>query len=244
MRWKALPEAHGTETTALYTGADETSLAVVRGSAACRSVFAPAAGATDVRSALTGAEVSAAVGTPLKRSPSDACRFGSGRASVCITMHAGGASQFDTYASQARRDSPDAKPVPGVGSNAIFFGFSLAVRYKRDLFVIQMMLGKSIPEKIALSKGRRVASDVPLVTAGPSSVREPVSRPRRYPALVSTFHSGGFRDPRVDKRSATMRSIFGQTHPTSGRTHPQTDRLRAGFPNARSSLQLEPELPS
>jgi len=42
--------------------------------------------------------------------------------------------------------------VPGVGSNAIFFGFNLAVQYKRDLFVIQMMLGNSIPEKIALSK--------------------------------------------------------------------------------------------
>ena len=112
----------------------------------------PAAHAADSCSALTEAEVSAAVGTTLKRSPTDACRFGSGRSSVYITMHAGGASQFDTYASQARQDFPDAKAVPGVGSNAIFFGFNLAVQYKRDLFVVQMFLGKSIPEKIALSK--------------------------------------------------------------------------------------------
>ncbi len=113
---------------------------------------APAARAADICSALTEAEVSAAVGTTLKRSPTDPCRFGSGRSSLYITMHAGGASQFDTYASQARRNFPDAKPIPGVGSNAIFFGFNLAVQYKHDLFVVQMMLGKSIPEKIALSK--------------------------------------------------------------------------------------------
>ena len=115
-------------------------------------LYASAARASDICAAITEAEVSAAVGTPLKRSPSDACRFGSGRNSLYLTMHAGGGSQFDTYASHARRDFPDAKPVPGVGSNAIFFGFNLAVQYKRDLFVIQMMLGKSIPEKVALSK--------------------------------------------------------------------------------------------
>ena len=113
---------------------------------------APTARAADICSALTEAEVSAAVGTTLKRSPTDACRFGSGRSSLYITMHAGGASQFDTYASQARRDFPDAKPIPGVGSNAIFFPFNLAVQYKRDLFVVQMMLGKAIPEKIAHAK--------------------------------------------------------------------------------------------
>ncbi len=112
----------------------------------------PAARATDICSALTEAEVSAAVGTPLKRSPTDQCRFGHGMHSVYITMHAGGGSQFDAYASQARREFPDVQTVPGVGSKAIFFGFNLAVQYKRDLFVINMMLGKSAPDKIALSK--------------------------------------------------------------------------------------------
>jgi hypothetical protein len=112
----------------------------------------PVARAVDICSAVTEAEVSTAVGTSLKRSPTDTCRFGSGRQSLYLTMHAGGGSQFDTYASQARRDFPDAQSVPGVGSNAIFFGFNLAVQYKRDLFVIQMMLGKSTNEKIALSK--------------------------------------------------------------------------------------------
>jgi hypothetical protein len=92
------------------------------------------------------------VGTPLKRSPTDACRFGSGRSSVYLTMHAGGAAGFDLYASQARKEFPGTQTVAGVGSNAIFFGFNLAVQYKQDLFVIQMMLGKSAPEKIALSK--------------------------------------------------------------------------------------------
>jgi hypothetical protein len=113
---------------------------------------APAARAADICSALTEAEVSAAVGTPLKRSPTDACRFGAGRNSVYLTMHAGGGSQFDTYASQARKEFPGAQAVTGVGSNAIFFGFSLAVRQKSDLFVVQMMLGESTPEKIALAK--------------------------------------------------------------------------------------------
>jgi len=70
--------------------------------------------ASDICAALTEAEVSAAVGTPLKRSPTDACRFGSGRNSVYLTMHAGGGSQYETYASQARRDFPDAQLVPGV----------------------------------------------------------------------------------------------------------------------------------
>lgn len=71
----------------------------------------PAARATDICSALTEAEVSNAVGTALKRSPTDACRFGSGRSSVYLTMHAGGGSRFDTYASQARRDFHDVQPV-------------------------------------------------------------------------------------------------------------------------------------
>ncbi len=113
---------------------------------------APAARAADICSALTEAEVSAAVGTTLKRSPTDACHFGHGFQSVAITMHAGGASGFDGYAAQARKDFPGAQTVSGVGSNAIFFGFNLAVQYKRDLFVVAMFLGKSTPEKIALSK--------------------------------------------------------------------------------------------
>ena len=67
-------------------------------------------------------------------------------------MHAGGGSQFESYASQARKEFPDAQAVTGMGSDAIFFGFNLAVRQKSDLFVVQMMLGKSVPEKIALAK--------------------------------------------------------------------------------------------
>jgi len=114
--------------------------------------FNSAARAGDVCSKLTEEEVSAAVGTPVKRSAADPCRFGSGRNSVYITMHAGGGSGFDGYAANARKDFPDAQAVSGVGSKAIFFGFNLGVQYKSDLFVIQMMLGRSIPEKIALSK--------------------------------------------------------------------------------------------
>lgn len=113
---------------------------------------APAARAADICTALTEAEVSAAVGTPVKRSPTDACRFGSGRNSLYITMHGGGASQYDMYAAKARKDFPDAQTVPGVGSNAIYFGFNLAVQYKHDLFVVQMMVGKTAAEKIALCK--------------------------------------------------------------------------------------------
>jgi len=113
---------------------------------------APAACGADICSALTEAEVSAAAGTPLQRSPTDPCHFGHGLRSVSITMHAGGASGFDGYAASARKEFADTQTVPGVGSNAIFFGFNLAVQYKRDLFVVAMFLGKSTPEKIALSK--------------------------------------------------------------------------------------------
>jgi len=113
---------------------------------------APAARAADICAALTEAEVSAAVGTLLKRSPTDACRFVSGRSSVHLTMHTGGAAGWDMYASEARKDFPDTQTVPGVGSRAIFFGFDLAVEYKHDLFVVAMFMGKSTAEKIALSK--------------------------------------------------------------------------------------------
>ncbi len=108
--------------------------------------------AADICSKLTEDEVSAAVGTPLKRSPTDPCRFGHGLKSVYITMHAGGGSQFDCYAATSRQQFPDTQTVAGIGSKAIFFGFNLAVQYKHDLFVVNMMLGKSIPEKISLSK--------------------------------------------------------------------------------------------
>jgi hypothetical protein len=113
---------------------------------------APAARAADICSALTEAEISAAVGTPLERSPKDPCHFGHGFQSVTITMHAGGASGFDGYAASARQEFKDVQTVPGIGSNAIFFSFNLAVQYKRDLFVVAMFMGKTSPEKIALAK--------------------------------------------------------------------------------------------
>jgi len=111
-----------------------------------------AARAGDICTALTEGDVAAAVGTELKRSPTDPCRFGRGLSSVSITMHAGGASHFDEYASQARQQFPGTQPVAGVGSKAIFYGFNLAVQYKSDLFVVNMFLGKSASDKIALSK--------------------------------------------------------------------------------------------
>ena len=113
---------------------------------------APAARAADICSALTEAEVSAAVGTPLQRSPTDHCHFGHAFRSVTITMHAGGASGFDAYAASARREFPNVQTVPGVGAKAIFFGFDLAVQYKGDMFVVAIFMGKTAPEKIALAK--------------------------------------------------------------------------------------------
>jgi hypothetical protein len=113
---------------------------------------APAAFAGDLCSRLTEAEVSAAVGTQLQRSPTDPCRFGRGFKSIYITMHEGGGGQFDNYAGQARKEFPDVQVVPGIGSKAVFFGFNLAVQYKSDLFVVNVMLGKGTPEKIALAK--------------------------------------------------------------------------------------------
>jgi len=71
----------------------------------------------DICAALTDAEVSAA-GTPLKRGPAGACRFGSERYSVYLTMHSGGGSQFETYASQAWRQFHEAHQVAGVGLKA------------------------------------------------------------------------------------------------------------------------------
>ncbi len=113
---------------------------------------APAARGNDVCTKLTEAEVSEAVGTPLKRSPTDPCRFGHALNSFSITMHAGGGSGYDGYIAQARKEFPEVQTVPGVGSKAAFYGFSLAVQYKSDLFVVQMFMGKSTPEKIALAK--------------------------------------------------------------------------------------------
>ncbi len=126
---------------------------MVHGTASCNSHVGCASRARRRRVLRADrSEVSAAVGTPLQRSPTDACRFGRGLHSVYITMHTGGAGGFDTYAASARKEFPDVQTVPGVGSNAIYFGFNLAVQYKRDLFVVAMYLGKSSPEKLALAK--------------------------------------------------------------------------------------------
>lgn len=86
----------------MYARTREALSAVVHGSRSCQTplLSALAARAANICSALTEAEVSIAVGTPLKRSPTGACGFGPGRSSVYLTMHASGASQFETYASQ------------------------------------------------------------------------------------------------------------------------------------------------
>jgi hypothetical protein len=108
--------------------------------------------AADVCNKLTEAEISAAAGTQLTRSATDPCRFGKGMKSLSIIMHAGGGSQFDSYAAQAHKEFSQVEQVPGVGSQAIFYGFNLAVQYKADLFVVSMMLGSGNKEKIAISK--------------------------------------------------------------------------------------------
>jgi hypothetical protein len=101
---------------------------------------------------LTEAEVAAAVGTPLQRSPTDPCRFGGMFKSFSIIIHAGDGPRFGEYAASARREFKDTEAVPGIGSDAIFFGTALAVKAKGDVIVVTMMLGKSRPEKIALAK--------------------------------------------------------------------------------------------
>jgi len=111
-----------------------------------------AAYAQDVCNRLTEAEVLAAVGTQLKRSPTDPCRFGHAFKSFSIIIHFGDGPRFGDYAANARKEFKDVQVVPGIGSEAIFFGSQLAVKAKGDVIVISMYLGKSTPEKIALAK--------------------------------------------------------------------------------------------
>ncbi len=108
--------------------------------------------AQDVCNKLSEDVVSADVGTPLKRSPTDPCRFGHAFKSFSIIIHAGDGPRFGEYAAKARQEFKDTQTVPGVGSDAIFYGTNLAVKAKGDVIVIQMLMGHSVPEKIALSK--------------------------------------------------------------------------------------------
>jgi hypothetical protein len=108
--------------------------------------------AQDICNRLTEAEVSAAVGTQLTRSPADPCRFGHAFKSFSIIIHSGDGPRFGDYAVKAHQEFKDAQTVPGIGSDAIFFGSALAVKAKGDVIVISMYLGKSAPEKIALAK--------------------------------------------------------------------------------------------
>ncbi len=111
-----------------------------------------AVSAQGVCNRLTEAEVSAAVGAQLKRSPTDPCRFGHAFKSFSIIVHSGDGPRFGDYAANARREFKDAQAVPGIGSDAIFFASQLAVKAKGDVIVISMYLGKSPAEKIALAK--------------------------------------------------------------------------------------------
>src|ERR1017187_8552358 len=111
-----------------------------------------AAFAQNVCNRLTEEEVSPAVGTQLKRSPTDPCRFGHALKSFSIIIHEGDGPRFSDYAANAHKEFKDAQDVPGIGSGAIFFGNALAVKSKGVVIVISMFLGKSASEKIALSK--------------------------------------------------------------------------------------------
>lgn len=111
-----------------------------------------AASAQDLCNRLTEAEVSAAVGTQLTRSPTDPCRFGHAFKSFSIIIHSGDGPRFGDYAANARKEFKDTQSVPGIGSDAIFFGTALAVKYKGDVIVISMYLGKTPADKIALAK--------------------------------------------------------------------------------------------
>jgi len=111
-----------------------------------------AACAQDLCDRLTEAEVAADVGTQLTRSPTNPCRFGHAFKSFSIIIHSGDGPRFGDYAANARQEFKDTQAVPGIGSDAIFFGTALAVRAKGDVIVISMYLGKSPAEKIALAK--------------------------------------------------------------------------------------------
>jgi hypothetical protein len=109
--------------------------------------------AQSVCNKLTEAEVAAALGQPLQRSPTDPCRFGRGFKSFAIIMHPGQGPGFAQYAASSRREFSDTQNVSGVGSEAIFFGGgNLAVHYKNDVIFIQMLVGKTPAEKLAFAK--------------------------------------------------------------------------------------------
>jgi hypothetical protein len=111
-----------------------------------------AARAQNSCSKLSEGEVSAAVGSPLKRSPTNPCRFGYAFKSFTIIIHAGDGPRFGDYAANARREFKDTQSVQGIGSEAIFFAANLAVKAKGDVIVIQMLMGHTPDEKIRLSK--------------------------------------------------------------------------------------------
>ncbi len=100
-----------------------------------------AASAQGVCSRLTEAEVSAAVGAQLKRSPTDPCRFGHAFKSFSIIVHKGDGPRFGDYATRAHQEFKNTQSVPGIGSDAIFFESQLAVKAKGDVIVISMYLG-------------------------------------------------------------------------------------------------------
>jgi len=116
------------------------------------SVWSTATYAQNACSKLTEAEVAAAVGQPLKRSTTNPCQFGRALQSFTIIVHSGDGPRFSQYAASARQEFPNVQSVPGVGSEAIFFGFNLAVHASNDVIVIQMLMGKAVPEKITLAK--------------------------------------------------------------------------------------------
>jgi hypothetical protein len=112
-----------------------------------------AARAQDVCNKLSEDEVAAAVGSPLQRSPTNPCRFGRAMKSFSIIMHYGDGPGFSGYAAQSRKEFKDTQNVSGIGSDAIFFGGgNLAVKAKNDVIFIQMLMGKTPAEKLALSK--------------------------------------------------------------------------------------------
>jgi hypothetical protein len=116
------------------------------------SLSSGAAYAQDLCNRLTEAEVAAAVGTQLTRSRTDPCRFGHAFKSFSIIIHSGDGPRFSDYAANARKEFKDTQSVPGIGSDAIFFGSQLAVKAKGDVIVISMYIGKSQAETIALAK--------------------------------------------------------------------------------------------
>ena len=80
------------------------------------------------------------------------CRFGYAFKSFTIIIHAGDGPRFGEYAAHARQEFKDTQNVSGIGSEAIFFGFNLAVKAKGDVIFVQMLMGHTPAEKIRLSK--------------------------------------------------------------------------------------------